>query len=131
MKKLLAIAVACIYLAITSGLVLQVHYCMGKLSGASVSMAASGDHACAVCGMKNGKNKCCHDDVKFIKLQDVHKQVSSDYQFTPPVGATQEFNLICPAPCLPCSPASTDNNSPPDDDAGDPPLFLLHNVFRI
>jgi len=131
MKKILAISVAFMYLAITSGLVLQVHYCMGRQSGASVRIADTVDHTCGTCGMKNGKNKCCHDEVTFIRLQDVHKQVAINFQFTPPPATAQEFNFINPLP-LPgnCTPAFF-NNSPPGYAAFQPPLFILHGVFRI
>jgi hypothetical protein len=131
MKKILAIIVACMYLAITSGLVLQIHYCMGKEVGSSVAFADAGTHACATCGMENAKNKCCHDEVKFVKLQDVHKLVTADYQFTPPAALPQTFNLIDallqPVP----DNAPVCNNSPPGDETGQPAIFLLHGVFRI
>ena len=131
MKKILAIVVTCMYLAITSGLVLQIHYCMGQQTGSSVQFAEVAAHTCSKCGMENGKSKCCHDEVKFLKLQDVHKQVSTDYQFTPPVAAAQEFNLIDPVLRFDsCGPAVS-NNSPPNDDAGQPSIFILNGVFRI
>ncbi|MEO5685101.1 MAG: hypothetical protein ABIQ88_20825 [Chitinophagaceae bacterium] len=132
MKKVLAISVAFMYLAITSGLVLQIHYCMGKEIGSSVKFAETTTHTCGECGMQNAKNKCCHDEVKFIKLQDVHKQVSVDYQLTPPVATAQEFNLINPS--FDFNNIAADevcNNSPPDDDADTPSIFLLNSVFRI
>jgi hypothetical protein len=131
MKKILAISVACMYLAITSGLVLQIHYCMGRQVGSSVKFAEAETHACSKCGMQNAKNKCCHDEVKFIKLQDVHKQVTADYQLTPPVAIVQEFNLINPQLHLTADTAEVCNNSPPDDDTGQPSIFLLNGVFRI
>ncbi len=119
------------YLAITSGLVLQIHYCMGKQSGASVAISADADHTCGKCGMKNGKNKCCHDEVKFIKLQDAHKQVNADFEVNLPAATTQEFNLInaCQLPC--CQVSIPANHSPPDDDIEQLPLFVRYGVFRI
>jgi len=131
MKKILAIAVACIYLAITSGLVLQIHYCMGRQIGSSVKFAEAGTHTCSNCGMQNGKNKCCHDEVKFLKLQDAHKQVTADYQVTPPAAIEHEFNLIDPLLHFNSNATGVSNNSPPEDDAGQPPIFLLNCVFRI
>src|SRR5258706_13640871 len=117
MKKILAIVVSCIYLAITSGLVLQIHYCMGRQIGSSVKFAEAGTHACSKCGMQNAKNKCCHDEVKFIKLQqDAHKQVTTDYQVTPPAAIEQEFNLIDPFLHFNSEVKGISNNSPPDDD---------------
>jgi len=131
MKKILAIVVACMYLAITSGLVLQIHYCMGKEVGSSVKFAETGTHACSKCGMENAKNKCCHDEVKFIKLQDVHKQATTEYQFASPAALPQTFNCIDPLLRFNTGAAEICDNSPPGDDSSQPPIFLLHGVFRI
>ncbi len=119
------------YLAITSGLVLQIHYCMGKEVGSTVKFAENTSHACSKCGMENAKNKCCHDEVKFIKLQDAHKQVTADYQFACPAPLPQTFNCIEPLLRFNEASAETCNNSPPADDTSQPSIFLLHGVFRI
>ncbi len=120
------------YLAITSGLVLQIHYCMGKEVGSSVKFAEAGTATCGKCGMESEKGKCCHDEVKFIKLQDVHKQVTTDYQFTSPTAFPQTFNCIEPLLRFDAvEKAEVCNNSPPDDDTNHPLIFLLHGVFRI
>jgi len=131
MKKILAIIVACMYLAITSGLVLQIHYCMGQEMGSTVKFAETETHTCSNCGMQNAKNKCCHDEVKFIKLQDVHKQVNADFQFAAPVAAPQPFNFIDPLLQFNNNASPVCDNAPPGGDIGQPPVFLLHGVFRI
>jgi len=119
------------YLAITSGLVLQIHYCMGKEVGSSVQFAAVNQQTCGVCGMQNAKNKCCHDEVKFVKLQDVHQQVTADYTFPAPAAIIQEYNLLH-APNVTCTEIiDTRINAPPDDDDGQPSLLIFHNIFRI
>ena len=119
------------YLAITSGLVLQIHYCMGRQSGATVAISAEADHTCGKCGMTNGKNKCCHDEVKFIKLQDAHKQVTADFEVAAPAATVSEFNLINASQLSSCQPSAPANHSPPDDDIEQIPLFVRYSVFRI
>jgi len=119
------------YLGITSGLVLQIHYCMGKQTGTSVQFAEVNTHSCTICGMQNAKNKCCHDEVKFIKLQDVHQQVTADYSITAPAPVSQEFDLISTSLNTVADSASACNHSPPDDEDGQPSLFVLYSVFRI
>lgn len=131
MKKILAISVAIMYLAITSGLVLQIHYCMGRQVGSSIKFADTETHKCGKCGMQNARNKCCHDDVKIIKLQDVHKQVTADFLIQPPPATEKEFSLIDPLLQFNNASAEVCNNSPPEDDFNGTPLFLLHGVFRI
>ncbi|HTL08230.1 MAG TPA: hypothetical protein VL307_08245 [Chitinophagaceae bacterium] len=131
MKKVLSITVAFLYLAITSGLVLQIHYCMGREIGSSVSLADTGTHACSKCGMENAKNKCCHDEVKFLKLQDVHQQVTADFIVAAPVAVTADpFTMVDELFLERNSNTPVCNNSPPADD-GQPAIFLLHRVFRI
>lgn len=121
------------YLAISSGLVLQIHYCMGKAIGSTIQFAETGTSTCSKCGMENAKNKCCHDELKLIKLQDAHKQVNTDFEITAPALQPQQFNFIDPVLNFNTSTdCSCNNNSPPDDDdTGQPSLFILHSVFRI
>ncbi|MEP7278689.1 MAG: hypothetical protein ABI813_08610 [Bacteroidota bacterium] len=132
MKKILTISVAFMYLAITSGLVLHIHYCMEKQVGSSVKFAEVSTHTCSVCGMQNARNKCCRDETIFIKLQDLHKQVSTDYTITPPPSVSQEFNLINTSLyALTDSIAACNNNSPPRYDDGQLPFFILNHLLRI
>lgn len=131
MKKILAIAVALMYLAITSGLVLQIHYCMGRQVGSSVKFAELDSHTCAECGMANAKNKCCHDEVKFVKLQDVHQQVCADYTIPAAPAVVQNYNLLNFSLQAFDEPVESCSNAPPNDDDGQPPLFIFHHLFRI
>ncbi|MDH7460211.1 hypothetical protein QEG73_02940 [Chitinophagaceae bacterium 26-R-25] len=132
MKKLFTIALAFLYLAITSGLVLEMHYCMGKLACSEFALAKhEPSKTCSKCGMENGKNKCCKDEVKVIKLQDVHKQVSLDYEINVPVAIlpyhTWQFDRYAPV--------TSDRNYTYNSHA--PPLTggiskcVLNSVFRI
>lgn len=133
MKKALAIIVAFMYLAITSGLVMQVHYCMGKKASSSLQFGDTNDHGCKKCGMENGKGKCCHDETSFIKLQDAHKQVSNDITIQPPSPVAAEPDLINPLVC--CNAPETDNNTSYPPPAHESPqihsLFLLNCIFRL
>jgi len=66
LKKLLAISLAVVYLAISSGVVVNIHYCMGEI--AEVALGHKSSDKCGKCGMEN--EGCCHDDVKVVKIQD-------------------------------------------------------------
>ena len=68
MKRLTAILLALIYISTTSGIVINTHYCMGKI--AEIALGASGSAKCDTCGMEN--EGCCHDDLQVIKLTDNH-----------------------------------------------------------
>jgi hypothetical protein len=68
MKKLLVAILALLYISTSSGAVVQLHYCMGKLAGWGF-----GDNKSATCGkcgmekMDKKGNGCCKDDHKFLK----------------------------------------------------------------
>lgn len=65
--------VATIYLLFSSGVVVNVHYCMNVI--ASVSFGYEGDHSdgsCNKCGMDKGAFDCCKDEVREVKLEDAH-----------------------------------------------------------
>ncbi|MES1221852.1 MAG: hypothetical protein ABUT20_40515, partial [Bacteroidota bacterium] len=69
MKKALATITLICYLAVSSGIVVNLHYCMGRVD--SVKFFAKESNICGRCGMHNGKShKCCGDEIKIIKLQD-------------------------------------------------------------
>src|SRR4051812_35300933 len=70
-KTLVSITMVC-YLAVTSGVVVNFHYCMDRL--ASTKLFATETRFCNKCGMHNKKNGCCHDDIKVIKVQDAQQQ---------------------------------------------------------
>jgi hypothetical protein len=79
-KKILLTITAFIYMAVSTGIAMEVHYCMGKLAG--VEYFGEEKENCGKCGMKEvGKNGCCHDEHKFVKLEDSHKQVINAIDF--------------------------------------------------
>lgn len=57
-----------LYLAMSAGMVVSAHYCMGDL--ADVSLGHDTAEKCADCGMDN--SGCCHDDVKVFRITDAH-----------------------------------------------------------
>ncbi len=72
MQKFLLIPVMFVYLVVTSGVMVNFHYCMNKLS--STELFASGGKQCDKCGMhKERSHGCCHDDVKIVKMDDDHR----------------------------------------------------------
>lgn len=64
MKRFTAILLALIYLATTTGILINTHYCMGEVSG--VAFGQKNNATCGTCGMDN--EGCCHDDLQVIKL---------------------------------------------------------------
>jgi hypothetical protein len=128
MKKILIAIVALVYMTVSTGIAMELHYCMGRFAGADVFGARG--KACTLCGMTEKKNGCCHDEYKFVKLEDSHKNVLNCIDFAPSQieGNTtvvvnnfifydklQRHNPYYPSPPF----------------YSGPPLHVLHSVFRI
>ncbi len=77
MKRFLTLFIALIYLVMSTGFVMNSHYCMGRLS--SVELGVSEVKKC-ICGMRIDrakKSKCCHSKIEVVKLEDSHKSTPS------------------------------------------------------
>jgi hypothetical protein len=95
LKRIFTILLAVIYLVVSSGLIMELHHCMGKLAGSSVSLfGKQHQDKCDNCGMEDKTNTCCKDEVKLVKIQDSHKQVSSDN--AAPIPPIAEAELASP-----------------------------------
>jgi hypothetical protein len=124
MKRLSAILLALVYIATTSGIVINTHYCMGEI--ADVALGASNDATCDTCGMEN--EGCCHDDLQVIRLTDNHNYTAANFEIPvfEPISfkqAEQEY-LSIPAEV---SAGKIRNHSPPLPVS----LNILFCVYRI
>ncbi len=128
MKKVIVAILAVLYMGISSGIAMDIHYCMGKET--SVEFYGKGHNGqCDKCGMKNKKG-CCGEEHKFYKLADSHKSVSNDINLSNTIIAIlTAFSLY--NYCLPVSTVITtaNNYSPPD--YARPSYCILNSVFRI
>ena len=127
MKKIIAGILSIIYLTITSGFAINIHYCMGHVS--SVDYAYSNSKKCGHCGMENKKG-CCHSEFKVVKLTDDQQLAKSNISISQfPV----EINSIL-VNLLQCNQgseriAATDYHSPPDKRLSN--IYLHDRVLRI
>ena len=129
MKKFVVTILLLLYLIPTFGINVTVHYCGGVIS--SVSFGAVATDKCA-CGSKKMKKNCCQDKkfsfegdddqsktqivaITFFKFCDIQavlpKTFQFDYQYFPLIAAENYFH------------------HPPN--SVKPPLYILHQVFRI
>lgn len=68
MKKIIASITIICYLALTTGVIVNFHYCMDRLG--SVQLFAAESKKCSKCGMHIAKSHgCCRDEVKIIKME--------------------------------------------------------------
>lgn len=82
MKKFFALLIALLYLTVSSGLAVEIHHCMGEIT--DFNLATSKSDKCSSCGMQKGSNKCCKDELKFVKLQDSYKLLHINYKLNVP-----------------------------------------------
>ena len=68
LKRIFTILLAVVYLVVSSGLIMELHHCMGKLAGSSVSFfGEQHNDKCDNCGMEDKQSGCCKDEVKTFK----------------------------------------------------------------
>lgn len=81
MKKLLVTILALVYLGSSTGGVMHLHYCMGKL--AETSFTKNNNPTCGKCGMKTSQKKggCCKDESKFVKNEQDQKASLTHFEF--------------------------------------------------
>ncbi|MDP4149653.1 MAG: hypothetical protein Q8927_11435 [Bacteroidota bacterium] len=138
MKKFVTTILALVYLTTSVGATIHWHYCMGKLISWGLTDRATGN--CSYCGMpksnhdnhaRSGRNGCCKDEHKHIKLDKDQNLTGSAYKLPPlplnipathPAPLTDTFvsayTVIYPT-----------SNAPPDPVKV--PAFLRNRNFRI
>ena len=126
MKKITVAILAIVYLGVTSGFAMTIHYCMGKV--ASVDMMHTSDK-CGKCGMKTNTG-CCKDEFKIVKLEDSHKLISNDIKIYSPTAVTDNAQNIFDTRLFSSRGKSDNKNHSPPESPG-VSLNILHGVFRI
>ena len=130
MKKIILSLVILIYLAVSSGVVVNFHYCMNKL--ASTEFFGSEKKNCDKCGMHiDESHGCCRDEVKIVKMENDQK-VTADFSFELPSLAAL---VVKPSDFIATSFYNTSeerqfiNHLPPLLSEQD--TYLQNSVFRI
>ena len=128
MKKAFLGILTMLYMTVASGVAMEIHYCMGKKAG--VEFYGSDNEKCGRCGMKEKKAGCCHDEHKFYKLSDSHKNVSNNINFS-----AGELAIIQDHPVfnwkLPANAALTAYNTHSPPDCTGPGACVMNCVFRL
>lgn len=131
MKKIIVAILSILYISTASGATVQLHYCMGKLVNWSIGHDES--NTCDNCGMEKdgkGKNDCCKDEHKQIKLEKDQK-VAESFQAMQLIATAVPVSSIVYT--LPQAGSVTEknprSNAPPLTDATS--LCIRNCVFRI
>jgi hypothetical protein len=130
MKKTIASLAFVCYLAVTSGVIVNFHYCMNRL--AATQLFAAKNEVCPTCGMKIKKEHgCCRDEVMIVKME-VDQKSTPNFVFELP--AIDAFGQV-PSQFIAASFTNIDekrhfhNHSPPL--LTDRDRYLQNCVFRI
>ena len=128
MKKIYIGILAFVYMAVSSGIALELHYCMGDKAG--IELYGSASDTCSKCGMTEKDTGCCHDEFKFYKISDSHNTASNDINLTASSFAVViDYNIYNWQ--MPDNTALTavNNHSPPDYTG--PSASIMNCVFRL
>ena len=83
MKKAIAAILLVLYVAFSTGVVINFHYCMNDLD--SLQLGAAKTEICGKCGMhQEDANACCNDEVKIFKIQDDQQVSAISFKFSNP-----------------------------------------------
>jgi hypothetical protein len=126
MKKILALFFAVLYMTTTSGIVLNVHYCKGKVSSVKVENFTG---SFCKCGKKVTSGSCCKTELKVLKGSTVHKATFAYSSYKVPAtllpSTVSLIDAIAAVPTLVIPPAV---NAPPGLSSK---TYLENCVFRI
>ena len=129
MKKILAAFMILCYLVLTTGVVVNFHFCMNQL--ASVKFYEKESNKCSLCGMKmHGKHGCCHDEICVVKLTVDQQKVAAVQSIDAPTSSSFIVSAFIVLPTINTTHSSPwQNHSPPLLDGQN--IYLENGVFRI
>jgi hypothetical protein len=130
MRKLSVFILLLCYLAFSSGVIINSHYCMNKL--ASTQLFSTGTKECGKCGMHiDDSHGCCRDEVKVVKMEDDQKVAAAlafDIQALTPLAQLPSEFIVTSFYNVPLE-AYTSFQPPPL--LADQDICLQNCVFRI
>ena len=129
MKKVLASISVLIYFAMTCGVIVNLHYCMGRVQ--SVDFYGAEKKVCDVCGMSlKNTHGCCKEEVKILKLHDDQNKAQASYSIKSiDVTATVPSDFIVTSISNIGKTSHFNDHSPPLLTRQD--TYLQNCVFRI
>jgi len=129
-KKLFLSILTFFYLFVSSGVAMEIHYCMGKKAGVDIYKVES-NSKCGRCGMKDTKSGCCKDEHKFYKLSSDHQSSVNDFHYDVPfVAIPHEYiSFQSEGSLLSLTRSALHNNSPPYKPGT--PIYIRNCNFRL
>lgn len=130
MKRILTSIIAIVYFVISSGLVMSIHYCMGKVSSVALSHNTSETCGCGMSLKETSGKDCCKTEIKMVKLEDNHKAAYAYYDFQAPVTLrSSAINIFDLTDLSATAKSYTSIHGPPLRSEQD--TYLINCAFRI
>jgi hypothetical protein len=129
MKKWILSIILFAYFTVSTGFVVNLHYCMGSFY--SWEVGAQDKKGCDQCGMEKGEGSgCCRDEVKVIKLERdfVQTKISASQFLLPALPVTYSFYQLLGMPKVLTHTITFSHHSPL---LSKQDTYLQHCVFRI
>jgi len=128
-KKCLVTILAILYLTVSTGATIHMHYCMGKMVAWGLWRTQDKD-ACAACNMDKKKG-CCEDKKQSVKIESKYNFQPATFHFSKvwidlPQYDWTNYTLITHSHQIINYPLS---NSPPGTDKI--PIYISNCVYRV
>ena len=127
MKKAVIAILALLYIVTASGIVVNLHYCMGQL--ASVDYGTDTHETCGKCGMKDTPG-CCETESKVVKVQDEHQWAKAEMEMAQLSAILPQFEISLNSLLQGGESYADPLYYPPPDPMGNA-VYLANSVFRI
>ena len=130
MKKITVVILLFCYLAVSAGVIVNLHFCMDRL--ASAKLFEQKGKECGKCGMHLDNSKgCCRDEITIIKMDDDQK-INEGFSYSlpalEPLGHNSSDFIITSFYNAPLTPHCQSHAPPLISGQG---TYLLNSVFRI
>ncbi len=108
-------------------MVLNIHYCMGKVSKVELDNFSK-----AVCKCGSGKKamSCCKDELKLVKLTDSHQATTAVFNANTPIVVLSMPLALFQLPTA-NAPKSVSNEVEDPPIPSPTPVYIQNRVFRI
>src|SRR6476469_94150 len=125
MHKLIVFIVAVLYLGVSSGAVVTIHQCMGKVSSVSLD---SKEKACKCSANAKKKMPCCKSTSQLVKVSNEHQYLPIHFSFAIGSAEIQHFIFFSDRFITKDEFVSPLLHSPP---LAGLDIYIKNNVFRI
>ena len=132
MKKFLVTILAIVYITVSSGATINMHYCMGKLMNWDLTNIHNPQSKCGTCGMeKSGHKGCCTDKQKILQIEKNQKKSEPAFQslISSSEATTVSYTELPFANIFSFVTGNPGTHAPPR--LGTVPIFIINCNFRI